>query len=617
MADIIHLLPDHVANQIAAGEVIQRPASAVKEMLENSVDAGSDEISLILRDAGKTLIHVIDNGNGMSDTDARLCFERHATSKIRKVDDLYSLHTMGFRGEALASIAAVAQVELKTRLAQAEVGVRILIEGSECKVQEACASPKGTSLAIRNLFYNVPARRNFLKSNQVETRHILEEFTRVALANPGVRFTLHHNDIQLFDVRSGNFRQRIASIFGNQYNERLVPVEEDTSIVKLEGFIGKPEFARKNRGEQYFFVNNRFIKDNYLHHAVNAAYESLIPKDAYPSYWLNLQLDPSTIDVNIHPTKTEIKFVDDKSVYAILRAAVKRALGRFSISPSLDFDQERSFDLPLEKLQSAPIAPTVRINTEYNPFRPETMHLPKQEVPSVRAWPVTDSRAAVSWNELHRRLDERTSVSQEEIAVDELIHFLEEAPEELFNQTGAGVVTVARPDRVLLVDLKGALERIQFERYEAALDSKPMHTQQQLFPQRMQFSPLDAALLEELLPELRKLGFDLAPFGDNEYVVHGIPADLSSGQEKDVLQELFEQYRNNSDRLQISSREQLCRSLARSMVHKSMRQYSGKELRRILIDLFHCKNARYSMQGKLIVKEAGEPELLRWIQSGI
>jgi DNA mismatch repair protein MutL len=369
MADIIRLLSDTVANQIAAGEVIQRPASAVKEMLENAVDSGASRIQLILLDAGKTLIQIIDDGCGMTDTDARLCFERHATSKIRKIDDLFTLHTMGFRGEALASIASVAQVELKTRKAEFEVGSRLVIEGGSHVSQDEAAVPAGTSISVKNLFYNVPARRNFLKSNPVETRHIQEEFIRVAMASPHIHFSMHHNESQVFDLRSGNFRQRIAGLFGAGYNERLVPVEEETSIVRIEGYIGKPEFSRKNRGEQYFFVNNRFIKDNYLHHAVSAAFDSLITKDSYPSYWLKLFVDPALIDVNIHPTKTEIKFQHDKDVYAILRAAVKRALGRYSVAPSLDFEQEPAFDLPLSKLSETPVQPRVQINPNYNPFQ--------------------------------------------------------------------------------------------------------------------------------------------------------------------------------------------------------------------------------------------------------
>ena len=342
MPDIIQLLPDSVANQIAAGEVVQRPASAVKELVENAIDAGADKIQLILKDAGKSLIQVIDNGCGMSLTDARMCFERHATSKIRKADDLFAIRTMGFRGEAMASIAAIAQVELKTRRHEDELATCITIEGSEVIKQEACSANTGTSISVRNLFYNTPARRNFLKSNPVEMRHIIDEFQRIALANPNVFFTLHHDGQEVYHLPGSMLKQRIIHLFGNNYNQRLVPVEEDTSIIKLHGYVGKPEFARKTRGEQFFFVNNRFIRDNYLNHAVLTAFEELLPDESYPLYVLFIEIDPSKIDINVHPTKTEIKYQDERSIYAIIRSAVKRSLGKYNITPTLDFDQENS-----------------------------------------------------------------------------------------------------------------------------------------------------------------------------------------------------------------------------------------------------------------------------------
>src|ERR1051326_2451951 len=378
MPDIIRLLPDSVANQIAAGEVIQRPASAVKELMENAVDAEATTIKLIVRDAGKTLLQVTDNGKGMSETDARLCFERHATSKIEKADDLFNIRTKGFRGEALASIAAIAQVELKTRLRGEQLGTQVIIEGSEVKSQEPCACSEGTSFSIKNLFYNVPARRNFLKSDPVEFRHIIEEFQRVALPHPEISFSLHHNGQEVFHLPAATFRQRISGVFGNNYNERLVPVEEETSIVKVGGFIGKPQFARKTRGEQFFFLNNRFIKSAYLNHAVQMAFEELLPADSFPSYFLLLEVQPNTIDVNIHPTKTEVKFEDEKFIYSILRSAVKRALGKYNISPTLDFEKETAFDInPLPKNASVKI-PTITVNPDYNPFEI------KNKIPSSR-----------------------------------------------------------------------------------------------------------------------------------------------------------------------------------------------------------------------------------------
>src|SRR5476651_939085 len=369
MTDIIQLLPDAVANQIAAGEVVQRPASAVKELVENSIDAGADRIQVILKEAGKALIQVIDNGMGMSVTDARMCFERHATSKIRKADDLFAIRTMGFRGEAMASIAAIAQVEMKTRRVEDELGTLIVIEGSEVIKQEACQTNAGTSISIKNLFYNTPARRNFLKGNPVETRHIIDELQRIALANPGVFFTMHHDGQEVYHLPGASLKQRVIHLFGNNYNQRLVPVEEDTTIINLRGFVGKPEFARKTRGEQFFFVNNRFIKDAYLNHAVFTAYQELLPDECYPLYVLFIDIDPSKIDINVHPTKTEIKYQDEKAIYAIIRSAVKRALGKYNITPTIDFDQENSIGhLITSKPMDEIIAPSIKFNPDFNPF---------------------------------------------------------------------------------------------------------------------------------------------------------------------------------------------------------------------------------------------------------
>jgi len=369
MSDIIQLLPDSVANQIAAGEVVQRPSSAVKELIENAIDAGADRIRLIVRDAGKTLIQVIDNGCGMSVTDARLCFERHATSKIRKAADLFAIRTMGFRGEAMASIAAIAQVELKTKRVEDELGTIIEIEGSKVADQRPEALPSGTSISIKNLFYNIPARRNFLKSNSVEMRHIIDEFQRISLAHPDIFFSLHSDNNELCHLSPGTLKQRIVHLFGNNYNQKLVPVEEETSIINIQGFIGKPEYAKKTRGEQFFFVNKRFIKDPYLNHAIMNAYEEVLPADSFPLYVLFIEIDPAKIDINVHPTKTEIKYEDEKAIYAILRSAVKRSLGRYNITPSLDFNQETSFSnlistKPLDEIQ----APTISFNPNFNPF---------------------------------------------------------------------------------------------------------------------------------------------------------------------------------------------------------------------------------------------------------
>ena len=401
MSDVIQLLPDSVANQIAAGEVVQRPASAVKELLENAIDAKADNISLVIKDAGKALIQVIDNGIGMSPTDARLSFERHATSKIKSADDLFKIETKGFRGEALASIAAIAQVELKTKDSQSDLGTQIIVEGSEVKEQEACTCAQGTAISVKNLFFNVPARRNFLKSNAVETKHIIEEFQRVAMVHADISFSMYNNGNEVFNLPKGSFRQRIVGVFGKKYNQRLVPIEEKTEIVNIEGFVSKPEFARKTRGEQYFFVNDRFIKSGYLNHAVQNAFDQLLSKDQFPSYFLKLKINPSKIDINIHPTKTEIKFEDERSIYAIVRTAIKQALGKHNIAPTLDFEQETTFNTPLLKQSDMVKAPTIKVNPNYNPFESKSER-------SSTAAPSYKKESTQNWKSLYSSFEKDT-----------------------------------------------------------------------------------------------------------------------------------------------------------------------------------------------------------------
>ena len=405
MTDIIQLLPDHVANQIAAGEVVQRPASVVKELLENAIDAQSTSIKLIIKDAGKTLIQVIDNGIGMSTTDARLCFERHATSKIKSADDLFNLHTKGFRGEALASIAAIAHVDMKTKTEEAEIGTKITIEGSEVTEQEPVVVAQGTTISVKNLFYNIPARRNFLKSNTVETRHIIDEFHRVALAHPQIEFIMLHNGSDVFNLPISNSRQRIVNIFGNKMNEKLVPVSEETEMLQIDGFVIKPEFAKKSRGEQFFFVNDRFIKSAYLHHAVNAAFEGLLKDGANPGYFLFLKVDTKSIDINIHPTKTEIKFDDEHAIYAMLRATIKHSLGQFSIAPVLDFNKDNGFDTPYEYTKKSPVAPTIDVDRDFNPFKGET-----QQKNIMFPFKREAKKSSNSWESLYTGLEDDSLV---------------------------------------------------------------------------------------------------------------------------------------------------------------------------------------------------------------
>jgi DNA mismatch repair protein MutL len=580
MADIIQLLPDAVANQIAAGEVIQRPASAVKELLENAVDAGATRIDLVTKDSGKTLIQVIDNGSGMSVTDARLSFERHATSKIRSADDLFSIRTMGFRGEAMASIAAIAQVELKTRRHDEETGTAVEIEGARFLRQEAVACAAGTSVSVKNLFFNVPARRNFLKSNGVEARHIIDEFERVALAQPSVAMSLQQNGLEVFRLQPGNVRQRIVGIFGSSYNERLVPVEESTPLMTISGFVGKPEFARKTRGEQFFFVNHRFIRDAYLHHAVNSAFEELLPRDAYPSYMLYLEIDPSRIDINIHPTKTEIKFDDDRSVYAIVRAAVKRALGQFSVTPALDFERESRFDLPYS-MRNAPVqAPSITLNPGYNPFD------------SGRRESRPDG-----WQQLYEVLQQEPVTMPESsqaplpfpAAGAEAI-----APFQVYNR----YILLATAGGLQVIDQQAAHERVLFEHFLGTLEKRAEAVQQKLFPVTLEFSAGDAEAVGHFLEEFRKMGFDLAEFGPRTYVLRAAPPGIAEGQEKEVLDAILEEVKNNSEHFRQDRHETLARILSRRMAIRPGQVLSPAEMRHLVEELLATRTPSLAPDGR-------------------
>ncbi|HEY6161887.1 MAG TPA: DNA mismatch repair endonuclease MutL [Bacteroidia bacterium] len=588
MPDIIRLLPDSVANQIAAGEVIQRPASAVKELLENAVDAGATVIKLIVKDAGKTLLQVTDNGKGMSETDARLCFERHATSKIEKADDLFNIRTKGFRGEALASIAAIAQVELKTRLHGEQLGTQINIEGSDVKSQEPCACPEGTSFSIKNLFYNVPARRNFLKSDPVEFRHIIEEFQRVALPHPEISFSLHHNGQEVLHLPAATFRQRIASIFGNNYNERLVPVEEETSIVKVTGFIGKPQFARKTRGEQFFFLNHRFIKSAYLHHAVQMAFEELLPADSFPSYFLLLDVQPHTIDINIHPTKTEVKFEDEKFIYSILRSAVKRSLGKYNISPTLDFEREQAFDLLPSKNTNIK-APTITVNPDYNPFDV------KEKVPS--------SKEISYGNFAEKKLTLHPDNQQELPEQHSQQHFnkeLEQDKEERKQnyQLHHKYILSHIKTGFMIIDQQAAHERVLYERFLKQLNGNKSFSQQLLFPMHIEFSIADFELVKELREDICALGFDISEFGKNTFIVHGIPSQLTEVNAKQTLEQIIEHYKHNKIELKLDKRENLARSMARNMSIKAGKVLSNEEMNNLVDELFACEMPYASPNGK-------------------
>lgn len=598
MADRIQILSDAVANQIAAGEVIQRPASAVKELVENAIDAGATEIKLVFREGGKNFIQVIDNGSGMSETDARMSFERHATSKIRKADDLFAITTKGFRGEALASIAAVAKVNLKTRRAEDAIGVQIEIDGSELIVHEPCACPAGTVFTIKSLFYNVPARRKFLKSDAIETKHILDEFHRIALSHPEVAFQLYNGDNAVYQLEAGTFRQRIVGLFGNSYNEKVVPVEEETDLVKISGFIVKPEFARKTRGEQFFFVNNRFIKSPYLHHALSAAFEELLPKEEHPGYFIKLTVDPSRIDINIHPTKTEVKFEDERIIYAILGSAVRKGLGKYNITPSLDFDREAAFDIPFRKRIEEVPQPGINVNPEYNPFNTSKSYSggnkPSSDEPDAWLVPLLKQQPAQELPD--SLLDEQEFAGN---ALENLQFF------QLFNR----YIVAGSRQGLLVIDQHRAHERIIFERLLEAMEKQGSASQMELFAETLHFNPADMALVEEMMDELRRMGFDMEHFGSNAIVIRGIPADAVGHDVKTLLESLLEQYKNSQRMQRSERRENLARILANRMAVRSGMVLNKMEMERMISELFYCKMPYVSPGGKPVLYSLTPDEL--------
>lgn len=623
MADVIQLLPDSIANQIAAGEVIQRPASVVKELMENAVDAGSKNIKLIVKDAGRTLIQVIDDGCGMSETDARMSFERHATSKIRSADDLFAIRTMGFRGEALASIASVAQVELRTRRHASEMGTLLLVENSRVKSQEPCQTAGGTSFSVKNLFYNVPARRNFLKTNTVEFRHILDEFERVALANPDIFFCLHHNGSEVFHLPPGNLRQRISGVFGNTINNRLVPANEDTDVIQIKGFVGKPEFAKKLRGEQYFFVNSRFIKSSYLHHAVMSAYEEVLPKEMYPFYLLFLDIDPARIDVNVHPTKQEIKFEDDRLVYNYLKVAVRHGLGQYGVMPSLDFEQEGGLKLPyltVKQEQERPIVTPPRNSSAWQSDEPKTSSAGRESNTTSSRREENNLR---NWQLLYQDLGENDEEGLTEGAADQnedepletfTIGSSWEAEENTLSSTNeedafskkhkapyqlhATYVVSQIKSGYMLIDQQAAHERVLYEQYLNRMEERSGASQQQLFPITLNFSPNDATLLKDLLSEIQPLGFDVQEFGVNTFVVNGIPVELvGKASERSILESLLEQHKIGLE-LQLNTRESLARSMARSAAIKRGQLLNELEMQALIDQLFACTMPFRSPFGK-------------------
>ena len=614
MTDRIKLLPEHVANQIAAGEVVQRPASVVKELLENAVDAGASRIQLVVKDGGKALIQVVDDGCGMSPADALLSFRRHATSKISEAADLFRLHTKGFRGEALASIAAIAQVEMQTREEGAELATRIRIAGDTVQSREEAVAPVGTSVSVKNLFFNIPARRNFLKSDKVEYRHVLEEFQRVALAHPGVAFSMVHNDSEVHQLPESNLRQRIVHLFGSRMNTRLVPVREETQLAVIDGFICKPEYAKKSRGEQYFFVNDRFIRSGYLHHAILTAFEGLLKPDTYPGYFLYLQVPAGNIDINIHPTKTEVKFEDEQSLYAILRSAVKHSLGQFSISPVLDFERDPNLETPYAYQRKDAAVPKVSVDRSFNPFAEEHMaHAPQ---PAARhgqsaaspSWPAARGEKQAGWKVLYDGLDpgEVSGESREGWTV-----AAGESDGELFREGAsvlpgeAGVFQVGRKyllshikSGLLLIDQRRAHQRVIYERFLHSTTQREPATQALLFPLKPSLSPSGVHILEGLREPLEAMGFGFGRSGEDFMEITGLPVGVPESEAESILDGIVSDWQRHEEGVHFSQSDRIAKALARSLAVRPGTALEQQEQLGLVNDLFGCKEPGMSPFGK-------------------
>jgi len=589
MSDIIKLLPDAIANQIAAGEVIQRPASVVKEILENAIDAGATKLHLLIKDAGKTLIQLIDNGSGMSETDARMAFERHATSKIKLAEDLQHIRTMGFRGEALASIAAIAQIDLKTRLPDRELGTRLQIAASIVEKQQTIQTPAGSNLSVSNLFYNVPARRKFLKSDPVELRNILDEFERIALAHPEIEMTLQHNDHELYILPRTQLKQRIMGIFGKNINDKLVSIEEQTDLVNIGGFIGKVEACKKKRGEQYLFVNRRFIRSSYLHHAIRAAYESLISEEDHPFYVLFLEIDPSRIDVNVHPSKHEIKFLDERIIYQYLRVAARHALGQYT-APSLDFDQpDRGI--------------THAISTAGFPAQSHTSSGQK-----VNTSHYTEASVPQDWRKIYEGLKTAATEEQQVISSNMGHEFRSSAiiqegaiPDQTLSkfpyQIHQSYIISPIASGFLLIDQEAAHLRILYDQCIKQFNKQPAASQRNLFPTTLQFSGSEHAALTEVLPDLRAMGFELEAFGRNAFIVHGQPMDWKESHSiQAFIESLLRHYLEESDQ-KINYREGLARHYARYQSIKAGQLLKNEEMQHLIDQLFACEDHAWNPFG--------------------
>jgi len=595
MKDIIKILPDLVANQIAAGEVIQRPSSAVKELLENAIDATATDVNLIIKDAGRTLIQIIDNGKGMSETDARLCFERHATSKIRESEDLFSIKTMGFRGEALASIAAISHVELKTKREIDELGTQIIIEGGEVKSQTPCSCSTGTSIAVKNLFFNVPARRNFLKSNNTELSYIIEELYRIALVNPQINFTYSNNGKEEIHLDKGTLKNRVIKIFGNNFDQRILPLETNSNIVEISGYVCKPEFVKKSRGEQYFFVNNRFIKHPYFHHAVQDSFFELIPTNTFVSYFIYLKVDPKTIDINIHPTKTEVKFYDERSIYMMLKSAVKQSLGKFSITPSLDFEFEKPFDFNIDENKTGIKIPTIKVDPYFNPFYPTNKN----------TTPPRNDLNKQHWEKLYEIATNKDLKNNNEFSSTTHQHSLPINPEEGVTENIKEAFLVFQNKYIVsnlksglvFIDITRARERIFYERLLNNSEGNP-DIQSLLYPLSLEFNSIECEIISEILDELKSAGFDIEHFGGNTFIVNGAPHDVEESDIYNIIHSLIENYKNNISVFKKDKINNLSASIAKSMASKAKIIRTNEEMQAIAGQLFSCRVPNTSPSGK-------------------
>lgn len=606
MSDSIKLLPDNIANQIAAGEVVQRPASVVKELLENSIDAGANHIQLIVKDAGKSLIEVKDNGYGMSETDARMSFERHATSKLRKAEDLFNITTMGFRGEALASIAAVAQVEMLTRLEENELGTKIIIEGGKLTSQEPGACVQGTKISVKNLFFNIPARRNFLKSNPVELRHLMDDFVRVALANPSVAFTCYQNDLEVYKLKTGKLSQRIIGLFGKNYRENLIPVKESSEYVSIRGYIGKPEQSKKTRGDQYYFVNNRFIKSNYLNMAVANAFSGLIPQENFPFFTLFIDIDPRHVDVNVHPTKTEIKFDDERSVFAFIKSSVRQALGTHNITPSLDFTFDTNFQSSFTSTGDGEMK-TFSSGNKQNQSYERFSDTDKLEKSNLKNWEQLfegasshESLSAQARQEFELPADDQQENTSSTIksAANEL-----EGPNAPFNPVDRQVFQVnncyvCTPMRsgLMIVHQRRAHQRILFERYLRNFQKHETSTQQLLFHEKIELTPAEHTLSSNLKEDINQLGFIFEDFGNNCIVISGIPSDLQ-GNTEEIFKGLLNDFEKTNFDLNWTDKQKLAASLAHHASMKKGALMAKNEMTELIDQLFACENPNYTPKG--------------------